>query len=134
MTAVDRLHDSHRLSVLHDLDILDTDAESAYDDLARLASICCDSKIAAVNFVDDHRHWTKAIVGADGQGASVSADLSFCAATVASSEGVLSVPNTQRSEQWRSHPLVAEGPTVGFYAGAAIVVAGEPIGVVCLRR
>ncbi|MEJ7787592.1 MAG: PAS domain S-box protein, partial [Solirubrobacteraceae bacterium] len=133
MRAVDRLHDAHRLSVLHGLDILDTDAEPAYDDLARLASICCDSKIAAVNFVDDERHWTKAIVGVeDGQGASLSAALSFCAATVASAEGQLSVPDTQRSERWRSHPLVAEGPTVGFYAGASIVVADEPIGVVCV--
>ncbi len=133
MRAVDRLHDAHRLSVLHDLDILDTVAEPAYDDLARLASICCDSKIAAVNFVDDDRHWTKAIVGVEGgQGASLSAGLSFCAATVASADGQLSVPDTQRSERWRSHPLVAEGPTVGFYAGASIVVADEPIGVVCV--
>ncbi len=45
MRAVDRLHDAHRLSVLHELDILDTDAEPAYDDLARLASICCDRKL-----------------------------------------------------------------------------------------
>jgi diguanylate cyclase (GGDEF)-like protein len=133
VSGVGRLHDAHRLSVLHDLDILDTDAEPAYDDLARLASICCNSKIAAINFVDADRHWTKAIVGVeDGQGASVDASLSFCAATVASAEGQLSVPDTRRSERWRSHPLVAEGPAVGFYAGASIVVADEPIGVVCV--
>lgn len=133
MCPVDRLHDAHRLSVLHDLDILDTDAESTYDDLARLASICCDSKIAAVNFVDDARHWTKAIVGVKrARGTSVSADLSFCAATVTSAKGLLIVPDTHRSERWCSHPLVVEGPTVGFYAGASIVVAEEPVGVVCV--
>ena len=133
MAYADRLHDAHRLAVLHDLDILDTPAELAYDDLARLASTCCDSEIAAVNFVDDHRHWTKAIVGVeDGHGASVSSKVSFCAATVASAEGLLSVPDTLGSERWRSHPLVVGGPKVRFYAGASIVVTGEPVGVVCV--
>jgi len=78
MAANDRLHDSRRLAVLHDLAILDTPAEPAYDDIAALASTCCDSEIGAVNFVDDHRHWTQAIVGVpDGRGASVSSEVSF---------------------------------------------------------
>ena len=76
-------------------DIMDTPAEAAYNDIAALASACCGSEIAAVNFVDDQRHWTKAIVGVqDGRGASVSADVSFCAETVAGPHGLLSVPDT----------------------------------------
>jgi hypothetical protein len=79
----DLLGDPDRLAVLRDLAILDTPAEPDYDDIARLASACCRSPIAAVNFVDAERPWTKAIVGVeDGQGANVSVDLSFCAATV----------------------------------------------------
>ena len=133
MAPNDRLHDSRRLAVLHDLAILDTPAEPAYDDIAALASACCDSEIGAVNFVDDHRHWTKAIVGVpDGRGASVPSEVSLCAATVASPEGQISVPDTLASERWRSHPLVVDGPKVRFYAGASIVVTGEPVGVVCV--
>ena len=133
MVSPDRLQDTHRLAVLDDLAILDTPPEPAYDDIADLASACCDSRIAAVNFVDDQRHWTKAVVGLqNGQGASVSSDQSFCAATVASPEGMISVSDTLASASWRSHPLVVGGPKVRFYAGASIVVAGERVGVVCV--
>ena len=130
--GVAALHDPDRLAVLHDLAILDTPAEPAFDDIARLASACCDSAIAAVNFVDGERHWTKAIVGVEGgAGASVSADVSLCAATVASEGGSLSVADASRSPRWRSHPLVTGPPFLRFYAGAAIIVSGQPVGVVC---
>lgn len=133
MPLSDRLKDTHRLAVLDELAILDTPAEAAYDDIAGLAATCCDSRFGAVNFVDGGRHWTKAVVGVEnGQGASVPADQSFCAATVASPEGEISVSDTLASEHWRSHPLVVAGPKVRFYAGASIVVAGERVGVVCV--
>jgi len=133
MPADDPLLDVNRLAVLRDLAILDTPAEPAYDDLARLASACCQSGIAAVNFVDDERHWTKAIVGVDGgQGASVLENVSLCAATVRTDSGLLTIPDMLASERWRSHPFVTAGPELRFYAGAAIIVSDEPIGVVCV--
>lgn len=133
MMPADPIVHPDRLNVLRELAILDTPAEPAYDDIARLAAACCQSEIAAVNFVDGERHWTKAIVGVEGgQGASVSADLSFCAATVATPGGLLSVPDTTGSAEWSSHPFVTGPPHLGFYAGAAIVVSGQPVGVVCV--
>jgi diguanylate cyclase (GGDEF)-like protein len=133
MTGPAVKHHDRRLSVLRELAILDTPAEPAYDDIASLAAACCGSDIGAVNFVDDHRHWTKAIVGVEGgQGASVSAEVSFCAATVASDDGRITVPDTLAEPGWRDHPLVVAGPQVRFYAGVTIVVAGEPVGVVCV--
>ena len=133
MNDRDSLADPDRLAVLEDLAILDTPAEPDFDDIARLASACCQSAIAAVNFVDADRHWTKAIVGVeDGQGVSVSGDLSFCAATVVTPGGLLSVCDTSASEEWSSHPLVVGPPFLGHYAGAAIVVSGQPVGVVCV--
>lgn len=131
--SFDRASGSSRAAVLRELGILDTPPESAYDDLARLASSCCNSEIAAVNFVDDERHWTKAIVGVEGaQGTSVSADVSFCAATVATENGFLRVSDTATSDEWREHPFVTGPPFVRFYAGASIMVSGEAVGVVCV--
>ena len=125
--------ESSRTAVLRDLAILDTPAEPAFDDIARLASQLCDGAVAAVNFVDDDRHWTKAIVGVeDGQGTSVAADVSFCAATVATDEGLLVLGDTSASDEWREHLLVTGPPFVRSYAGAAIVVSDEPVGVVCV--
>ena len=127
------LQDANRLAVLRDLEIVDTPAELAYDDIAALASACCDSLVAAVNFVDGAGHWTKAIVGVEGgQGARVPADLSFCVETVCTNGGVLSIPDMKISERWMAHPFVANSPLLRFYHGAAISVFGEPVGVVCV--
>ena len=129
----DLLRAPERLAVLRDLAILDTPAEPDYDDLAQLASACCQSPIAAVNFVDAERHWTKAIVGVEGgQGANVSADLSFCAATVVTPGGILSLSETSQSDDWHSHPFVTGPPYLRYYAGATIAVSGQPVGVVCV--
>jgi len=127
------LTDTTRLSVLRALAILDTPAEPAYDDIAMLASASCGSAVAAVNFVDDERHWTKAIVGVDsGQGGDVPANLSLCAATICTDRGLLVVPDLSAEEAWQSHPFVADVPKLRFYAGATITVDQQPIGVVCV--
>jgi diguanylate cyclase (GGDEF)-like protein len=125
--------DLRRVAVLEDLAIVGSAPEPAYDDIAALAAASCGSDIGAVNFVGVERHWTKAVVGVqDGHGATVSADLSLCAATVASQDGALSLPDMLADERWRTHPFVAGEPWLRFYAGASIVVAGAPVGVVCV--
>ncbi len=127
------LDDTERLAELRELEILDTPPEADYDDLAILAATVCRSPVAAVNFVDHERHFTKAIVGLpEASGGSVPNDLSFCAATIQSADGVLEVPDTHAEDGWRNHPLVTGGPKVGFYAGASILSRGERVGVVCV--
>lgn len=124
---------AERVAVLRDLAILDTPPESVYDDLASLAAAVCRSDVGAVNFVDQERHWTKAIVGVeDGQGASVPADLSLCAATIRCDEGTMTVGDTLADDRWKGHPFVTDEPGLRFYAGASIVVCGERVGVVCV--
>jgi len=130
---VSTLNDAARLSALRAVAILATPAEPAFDDIAMLASASCGSAVAAVNFVDDERHWTKAIVGVDsGQGSDVPANLSLCSATVCTDGGLLVVPDMTADEAWRSHPFVVDGPKLRFYAGATISVDQQPIGVVCI--
>jgi diguanylate cyclase (GGDEF)-like protein len=130
--AFPSLADSRRLSELRQLAILDTPAEPDYGDLAALASAVVRSPVAAVNFVDAERHFTKAIIGMpEAQGGNVPNTASFCAATVAEPDGVLVVANTHADERWRSNPLVTGGPKVGFYAGVSIVSDGQRVGVVC---
>ena len=132
MKTVSSLHDDRRLSALRDLAILDTTPESAYDDLAVLAASVCSSPMAAVNLVDDERHFTKAIVGMpEAEGGSVSNSLSLCAATVDSPEGVLIIRDSHTDPRWSEHPLVIGGPRVGFYAGVSITSQGQRVGVLC---
>ena len=114
------------------LAILDTPPEAEYDSLVSIAAAVCRSPIAALNFVNDERHFTKAIIGMpEAEGGSVSNDVSFCAATVASPDGVLIVPHTRAESRWSNHPLVTGGPRAGFYAGVSIVSRGERVGVIC---
>ncbi|GAC1317361.1 MAG: sensor domain-containing diguanylate cyclase [Thermoleophilaceae bacterium] len=122
--------EAERLAVLKRLEILDTPPEPAYDDIAKLAQTVFRSPAGAVNFVADTRHWTKALAGGD-PGSSLAAELSFCAATVRTEGGCLILPDTVADVRWRSHPFVEQG-SVGFYAGASIVVQGQPVGVVCV--
>lgn len=126
------LHDSRRLVELRELAILDTPPEPEYDDLAALAAAVCGSTVAAVNFVDEGRHFTKAVVGLPGAcGDSVANDLSLCAATLQTADGVLVVDDTHADPRWRDHPLIASGPRIGFYAGVSILSRGQRVGVVC---
>ena len=125
-------HDLRRLEALRSLDIIDTRPEAEYDDLASLAAAVCRSPAAALNFVDEGRHFTKAIVGMpEAEGGSVANELSFCAVTVGTPDGVLVVPDTHADERFRLHPSVTGGPQVGFYAGVSITSRGQRVGVLC---
>ena len=132
MATIAPLDDARRLSVLQSLEVLDTPAEPEYDDLAMLAATVCSSAIAAVNFVDGERHFTKAISGMPGaEGTSVPNALSFCAATIKEPDGVLVIPDTRGDAAWADHPLVTDGPRVGSYAGVALTCGGERVGALC---
>ncbi len=131
-TVMSYLRDARRLAEVRSLAILDTPPEAEYDNLVAIAAAVCRSPVAAVNFVDDERHFTKAVVGMpEAEGGSISNDVSFCAATVASADGVLIIPDTRAESRWSDHPLVTGGPEAGFYAGVSIVSRGQRVGVLC---
>lgn len=95
--SVPALADARRLAELQRLRILDTPLEADYDAIAGLGAAILRSPVAAVNLVDDERHFTKAIVGMpEAIGGSVPNDISFCAATVTSPDGIL-VPGSPES-------------------------------------
>src|SRR5690606_1633371 len=52
-----------RLQALYSYEILDTDREKEFDDVARLAAGICGTPIAVVNLIDGDRQWFKAEVG-----------------------------------------------------------------------
>ena len=52
-----------RLALLAECRILDTPAESDFDDLTRLAAHICGTPIALISLVDGARQWFKSRVG-----------------------------------------------------------------------
>lgn len=52
-----------RLEALHEYEIIDTEPEQAFDDLASLAALLCNTPIALISLIDANRQWFKAKVG-----------------------------------------------------------------------
>ena len=120
--------DAERIRLLHELRILDTDAEPAYDAIARLAASQTGCAIAAVSLVDSERQWFKSAVGplpreAPRRGA-------FCDRAIRSAD-LLVVRDARAKPDFATHGLVAE-TGVRFYAGAPVLLNGHRLGTVCV--
>src|SRR3954454_17249255 len=71
-------NEADRLDALRRLDLLDSEADPAYQSLAELAAKVLNTRMAAVSLVDADRQWTKAGVGLQ-HGDEDPRDISFCA-------------------------------------------------------
>ncbi len=120
-----------RQNALDSLAIMDTQAEVAYDDIARLAQSLCDVPIAMVSLIDRDRQWFKARVGTELN--AIPRETSFCDHAIRAPGRVMQVPDATRDERFRDNPMVTGEPHVRFYAGAPIVTrGGDVVGAVCV--
>ncbi len=123
--------EERRVAALHELSILDTPAESAYDDVVALAAAICDVPIAFISFVDADRQWGKAMVGVDSIDAP--REHSFCSRAIARDSALLVVPDTHEDREFATNPFVVGPPNFRFYAGATIRSSdGYALGTVCI--
>jgi len=122
-------NEDFRLKELYRYNILDSDQEADYDDLAELVSHICECPIALITFVDRDRPWFKATRNvADHE---TSRDEAFCAHTILERE-VMIVNDASRDERFFDNPHVTGGLNIGFYAGAPIKSSsGYQLGSVC---
>ncbi len=123
--------ESGRLAELAALQIMDTPAEAAYDEITRLAAKFCDAPIALITLVDDKRQWFKAKVGLQAE--ETPREVAFCAHAIQTPDHVMIVKDASLDPRFSGNPLVTGDPNIRFYAGAPLVTSnGQPLGTLCV--
>ncbi|MEH2391809.1 MAG: GAF domain-containing protein [Nostoc sp.] len=119
-----------RLEALRQYQILDTEPEEAYDNLARLAAFICGTPISLVNFIDENRQWFKAKVGLDVSEMPRSVGFSYLCQE---QRNVVVVLDTLADEKLANNPIVTGYPYVRFYAGVPLItLRGDMLGTLCV--
>jgi diguanylate cyclase (GGDEF)-like protein/PAS domain S-box-containing protein len=130
-SGLPRWAEADRLAALRSFEILDTEPEAAFDNLAKIAAHICDAPIALISLVDEKRQWFKCEVGLNGV-RQTSRGVAICAHAILQSD-LFVIPDTTKDPRFSDNPLVTGDLHVRFYAGAPLVTEdGLPLGTLCV--
>ena len=126
------VNEDARLVALQALDILDTQPEEHFDQLADLAAEIFDAPIALVSLVDRDRQWFKSRHGL--KVTETPRAWSFCDHAVQMGpRGLLVVEDATKDPRFADNPIVTGAPGLRFYAGAVLTtVEGHNLGALCV--
>jgi len=124
-------NEESRLKTLCSLDLLDTDAESEFDELTILAAQICDVPVALISLVDEKRQWFKSKVGLELT--ETNRDFAFCAHAILKPSEIMEISDTHLDKRFADNPLVTQNPKIRFYAGAPLIISnGDALGTLCI--
>lgn len=119
-----------RLQALNEYEILDTPAETAFDDVIAEAAQRFNVPIALFSLIDERRQWFKSKVGIGIEEAD-RAD-SFCGHVIATNSPLI-IEDTSKDIAFSDNPFVVGYPKIGFYAGVPVRAKEDsPLGTVCI--
>ena len=119
-----------RLRALVEYDILDTEAEPAFDELVQLTARCLNAPIAAISLIASDRQWSKASIGLPAR--QLPRDIAFCNESVRTCSALV-VPDTLEDVRFANNPLVVGAPGIRAYAGVPLLTPeGHALGTLCV--
>ncbi len=120
-----------RLRELLSYDIIDSEAEEDFDNLTKLASEICGTKISLISLLDDKRQWFKSKVGLETN--ETPKELSFCGHAIHNPNEIFIVKNARKDKRFYNNPLVTHAPYISFYAGVPLLSSnGQALGTLCV--
>ncbi|MDW3190768.1 MAG: GAF domain-containing sensor histidine kinase [Cytophagales bacterium] len=120
-----------RLEALIQYDILDSDPEDEYDNIASLAAHICQVPVAIVSFIDQDRKWHKAKVGIAAT--EMKRDIAVCSHTIVADEETMIVEDTRNDDRFENSPVNQGNSPVVFYAGVKLRSnEGFVLGTLCV--
>ncbi|MEM7622877.1 MAG: GAF domain-containing protein [Planctomycetota bacterium] len=122
--------EADRLEALLCCNILDTDTEPEFDDIAALAVRLTGRPMAIVSLMDKDRQWFKSSVGFGVS--ETPRDQAFCGYVVYSNEPLI-VENALADPRFADNPLVTGEPHLRSYAGVPLIMPnGTSVGTLCV--
>ncbi|MET1053835.1 MAG: PAS domain S-box protein [Pedobacter sp.] len=119
-----------RLNALNAYHILDTPADSNFDNLVKLATQIFSMPIAFISLIDEKRQWFKSSIGLDTP--EMHRNDSFCEQTIQECN-VMEVCDTLLDSRFKDYAIVTEEPYVRYYAGSPLIDEdGFALGTLCV--
>ncbi len=113
-----------RLAALRAFSIVDTPHEVEFDRLVKLAAELCETPMAAISLVDEHRLWFKATWGLSMN--EMDRSLAFCTHGIRQ-KGFYQVSNALEDPLFRDNPMVTGEIALRFYAGYPLHTQGGQV-------
>jgi len=119
-----------RLAALKALQVLDTPAETRFDQITALVRQIFHCQIVLISLVDADRQWFKSRQGLDA--CQTSRDISFCGHAILQ-DGLFEICDALADMRFVDNPLVTGAPFIRFYAGHTLKNRdGYALGTLCL--
>jgi two-component system sensor histidine kinase/response regulator len=111
-------NEAARLEALQRYAILDTGADPALDDIAKLAAQICGRPVSTISFIDTDRQWLKCSVGLDiPHGTREDA---FCSQTILE-DRIFEIQDTLAEPDFCKRSITQPPFLIRFYAGAPLI-------------
>ncbi|QRM35648.1 EAL domain-containing protein [Microvirga sp. VF16] len=123
--------EADRLAALRSFAVLDTEPETTFDSLTKVAAHVCDAPVALISLIDEQRQWFKCAIGLNGV-REIPREIAICAQAILQPD-LFVVPDATKDPRFSTNPLVTGEPHLRFYAGAPLITEeGLPLGTLCV--